>query len=70
MRSRRTRESVDRLRLFDLAERPGEDFFGARDRDLDLVESHGRHCRRKRIDDFLIHVLVSRAKRPKSLRPN
>jgi hypothetical protein len=35
------RTVVDGLRLFDLAERPGEDFLRAGDRDPDLVETLG-----------------------------
>src|SRR6202021_999204 len=36
---------IDRLRLLDLAEGPGQDFFRARDRDLDLIEGLRLHNR-------------------------
>src|SRR5262245_4640159 len=36
---------VDGLRLFDLAVRPGQNLFGARDRNPDLVKDLRRHLR-------------------------
>src|SRR5215813_9778330 len=52
---------VDRLRLFDLAVRPGQNLLGARDRNPDLVEDLRRHLRAEEIHHFLIHSLVSLA---------
>ena len=49
------RAVVDRLGLLDLAERPGQNLFRARDRDLDLVERLRGGDWRERIGDFLIH---------------
>ena len=46
---------VDGLGLLDLAVGPRQDFFGARDRNPDLVEHLGRGLRAEKIDDFLIH---------------
>src|SRR5271155_2482082 len=54
---------VDRLRLLDLAERPGQNLFRARDRDLNLIERHGGGDRRERIRDFLVHLCISRGRR-------
>ena len=54
---------VDRLGLLDLAERPGEDFLRARDRNLDLVEGLRRHDRIEEIHDLLLihRLLLDRA---------
>ena len=49
------RAVVDRLGLLDLAERPRQDLFRARDGDLDLIERLRRSDRRERIGDFLVH---------------
>src|SRR5687767_5419741 len=46
---------VDRLRLLDLAERPGEDFLRRGDRDADLVESLRRRRRVEDVHDLLVH---------------
>src|ERR1700678_227719 len=51
---------VDRLRLLDLAERPGQNLFRACDRDLNLIECHGGGDGRERIRDFLVHLCISR----------
>ena len=53
------RAVVDRLGLLDLAERPGEDFLGARDRDLDLIERLRLDGRGEGISHFLIHRFIS-----------
>src|SRR5436309_14110068 len=46
---------VDGLRLFDLAVRPRQDLFRARDRDADLIEDLSRHLRAEKIHELLIH---------------
>ena len=52
---------VDRLRLLDLAERPGEDLLRAGDGDLDLIERLRRSDRSEGIRDFLIHFHLLRS---------
>ena len=53
------RAVIDRLRLLDLAERPGENLLRAGDRNLDLVEGLRRHDRIEEIHDLLlIHGLL------------
>ena len=60
---------VDRLGLFDLAERPGEDLLRARDRNLNLVEGLRRHDRIEEIHDLLlIHGLLLERGRECALR--
>src|SRR3954468_24659637 len=49
------RAVVDRLRLFDLAVRPGQNLLGARDGNPDLVEDLRRNLRAEEVHDFLIH---------------
>src|SRR5271155_977599 len=49
---------VDGLRLFDLAVRPGQNLFRARDRNPDLVEDLSRHLRAEKIHDLLVHRLL------------
>ncbi len=49
---------VDRLGLFDFAERPRQNLLGAGDRNLDLVEGLRRHNRAEEIRDLLIHRLL------------
>src|SRR5208282_6425825 len=49
---------IDGLRLFDLAVRPGQNLFRARDRNPDLVEDLGRHLRAEKIHDLLVHRLL------------
>src|SRR5246127_1683698 len=46
---------VDRLGLFDLAVRPGQNLLRARDRNPDLVEDLRRDLRAEEVHDFLIH---------------
>src|SRR5271155_3885231 len=57
------RAIVDRLRLLDLAERPGQNLFRACDRDLNLIERHGGGDGLERIRDFLVHLCISRGRR-------
>src|ERR1700755_2954128 len=47
---------VDRLRLLDLAERPGQNLFRARARDLNLIEGLRLNGRSEGIGHFLIHL--------------
>src|SRR5205814_10394167 len=49
---------VDGLRLFDLAVRPRQDLFRARDRDADLIEDLRRHLRAEKIHNFLVHCIL------------
>ena len=51
---------VDRFRLFDLAVRPGQNLFRARDRNPDLVEDLRRDLRAEKIHNLLIHRLLPR----------
>ena len=51
------RAVVDGLRLFDFAERPGEDLFRRCERDSDRVESLRRHLRIEDVHDLLVHGL-------------
>src|SRR5262249_15805193 len=46
---------VDRLGLFDLAVRPGQNLFRARDRNPNLVEDLSRHLRAEKIHKLLVH---------------
>src|ERR1700720_3151574 len=46
---------IDCLRLFNLAEGPGQNLLRARDRNLDLIESLRLHGRAEEIHDLLIH---------------
>src|ERR1700677_5338866 len=48
---------VDRLRLLDLAERPRQNLFGARDRDLNRVGSGREGSRRERGRYFFVHIV-------------
>src|SRR5262245_49714495 len=49
---------VDGLRLFDLAVRPRQNLFRARDRNPDLVEHLRRSLRAEKIHDLLVHRLL------------
>src|SRR3984893_13618952 len=49
---------IDCLRLFDLAEGPGQNLLRARDRNLDLIESLRLRGRTEEIHDLLIHCLT------------
>src|SRR5271155_1663789 len=49
---------VDGLRLFDLAVRPGQNLFRARDRNPDLVEDLSRRLRAEKVHDLLVHRLL------------
>src|SRR5271155_2634107 len=49
---------IDGLRLFDLAVRPGQNLFRARDRNPDLVEDLRRNLRAEKIHNFLVHRLL------------
>ena len=49
---------IDGLRLFDLAVRPGQNLFRARDRNPDLVEDLSRHLRAEKIHDLLVHDVL------------
>src|ERR1700691_1958692 len=49
---------VDGLGLFDLAVRPGQNLFRARDRNPDLVEDLSRRLRAEKIHDLLVHRLL------------
>src|ERR1700745_2318499 len=49
---------VDGLRLLDLAVRPRENLFRARDRNRNLVEDLSRHLRAEKIHDLLIHRIL------------
>src|SRR5262249_11819176 len=49
---------VDGLRLFDLAVRPGQNLFRARDRNPDLVEDLSRRLRAEEIHYFLVHCCL------------
>src|SRR6195256_1707193 len=49
------RAVVDGLRLLDLAVRPGQNLFRARNRNPDLVEDLSRHLRAEKIHNLLIH---------------
>ena len=55
------RAVVDRLGLLDLAERPRQNLFRARDRDLDLVERLRSGDGGEGIGDFLVHSGLPRA---------
>src|SRR5690606_41142295 len=52
------RAVIDRFRLLDLAERPGMNLFGTRDRNLDVIEHLGLDRRPENIHDLLIHHLL------------
>ncbi len=52
------RAVVDRLRLLDLAERPGQDLFRACQRDPDRIEDLRRRLRVEKIHDLLVHVVL------------
>src|SRR5687768_7900457 len=52
---------VDRLRLLDLAERPGLDLFRAGDRDLDRVERLLHRLLAEKVHDLLLHRLSPQA---------
>ncbi len=60
------RAVVDRLGLLDLAERPRQNLFRARDRDLDLIERLRSGDRGEGIGDFLVHSGLPRVRRSKS----
>src|SRR5579863_5236340 len=49
---------IDRLRLLDLAKRPGENLLRAGDADLNLIERLRLDDRREGIGDFLIHSRI------------
>src|SRR5262245_12833273 len=52
------RPVVDGFRLFDLAVRPRQNLFRARDRDADLVEDLSRHLRAEQIHNLLVHRIL------------
>src|SRR5690606_478665 len=52
------RAVVDRLRLLDLAERPGQDLFRAGERDADRIEHLRRRLRVEEIHDLLVHAIL------------
>src|SRR5690606_19047029 len=49
------RAVVDRLRLFDLAVRPGQNLLRGRERYPDGIEGLRRHLRIEKIHDLLVH---------------
>src|ERR1700730_13812180 len=53
------RAVVDRLRLLDLAIRPGQNLFRARNRNPNLVKDLSRHLRAEKIHDLLVHRVFS-----------
>src|SRR5690606_10063557 len=52
------RAVVDRLRLLDLAERPGLDLFRAGERDADGIEGLRRRLGVEEIHDLLVHAVL------------
>ena len=63
------RAVVDRLGLLDLAERPRQNLFRARNRDLDLIERLRSGDGGEGIGDFLVHSGLPRVRRLKAPEP-
>jgi len=60
---------VDRLRLLDLAIRPGADALRAGDRDADLIEGLGARGLTEHVHQFIVHHLLLGLGRPGYSRP-